>query len=213
VWIAPADVADFSRLYAKNCSGCHGADGWGGASTDLRDPVYLAIADDATIRRITAQGVPGTAMPAFAQQAGGELTDAQIGILVSGMRSRWGKPGILAQANPPPYAAASPGDPKRGEAVFRGFCSSCHGVNGRGGQRAGSVVDGAYLALVSDQHLRTTVIVGLPSLHAPDWRSDVPGKPLSDAEVTDVVAWLASQRPARPGQLLSSEMKPPGGTQ
>jgi cytochrome c oxidase cbb3-type subunit 3/ubiquinol-cytochrome c reductase cytochrome c subunit len=95
--------------------------------------------------------------------------------------------------------------------VFREFCSSCHGANGRGGQHAGSVVDGAYLALVSDQHLRTTVIVGLPSLHAPDWRSDVPGKPLSDGEVTDVVAWLSSQRPVSPAEALSRAIKQPGG--
>ena len=121
VWIAPAEVADFSRLYARNCSGCHGADGRGGASTDLRDPVYLAIADDATIRRITAQGVPGTAMPAFAQQSGGELTDAQIEILVSGMRSRWGKPGMLAQANPPPYAADEPGRSQTGRSRLPRF--------------------------------------------------------------------------------------------
>jgi cytochrome c oxidase cbb3-type subunit 3/ubiquinol-cytochrome c reductase cytochrome c subunit len=40
----------------------------------------------------------------------------------------------------------------------------------------------------------------MPALGAPDWRGDVPGKPLSDADVTDVVAWLASQRQKYPGQ-------------
>ena len=36
------------------------SDGKGGAAIALGDPVYLAIADDATIRRVTANGVPGT---------------------------------------------------------------------------------------------------------------------------------------------------------
>jgi hypothetical protein len=71
-------------------------------------------------------------------------------------------------------------------------------------------VDGSYLALVSDQHLRTTTIVGLPAMGAPDWRGDVPGKPLMDDDVTDVVAWLAAQRPKSAGQLYSSELNAPG---
>jgi cytochrome c oxidase cbb3-type subunit 3 len=53
---------------------------------------------------------------------------------------------------------------------------------------------------VSDQYLRTEVIAGRPELGAPDWRDNVPGRPMSDQEVTDVVAWFASQRAANPGQ-------------
>jgi hypothetical protein len=48
---------------------------------------------------------------------------------------------------------------------------------------------------VSNQHLRITVIVGLPGLGAPDWRADVPGKPMSHQDVSDVVAWLTAARP------------------
>jgi cytochrome c oxidase cbb3-type subunit 3/ubiquinol-cytochrome c reductase cytochrome c subunit len=53
---------------------------------------------------------------------------------------------------------------------------------------------------MSDQGLRTIVIAGRPELHAPDWRGYVKGKPMSDQEVTDVVAWLASHRVEAPGQ-------------
>jgi cytochrome c oxidase cbb3-type subunit 3 len=197
--LSPAQVSDFPILYAQNCAGCHGRDGQGGLAVALGDPVYLAIAGDSTIRRVTAEGVPGTAMPAFAQQAGGMLTDAQVDIIVSGIRARWAKPGILGQAKPPAYATQAPGDPKHGETVFSINCSSCHGVTGRGGERASSIVDGSYLTLVSNQHLRTIAIVGLPTMGAPDWRGDVPGKPLVDKDVTDVVAWLASQRPTFAG--------------
>ena len=193
--IAPDKVVDFEVLYGTNCAGCHGANGTGGAAIGLADPVYLAIADDATIRRVTADGVPGTAMPAFAQSAGGLLTAAQIDVIVNGIRARWAKPTALAGANVPPHAAPAPGDPARGAAVYARYCSSCHGADGRGAQRGSSIVDPAYLALVSDQGLRTTVIVGRPELGAPDWRGDVRGNPLSSEDVSDVVAWLAAKRP------------------
>jgi mono/diheme cytochrome c family protein len=194
---------DFAFLYGRNCAGCHGPDGKAGLAIGLGNPVYLAIADDATIHRITADGVTGTAMPAFAQNSGGMLSDDQINVVVRGIRTRWARPDAVRDAVLPPYAAQSPGDPKHGEAVYGVYCSSCHGANGRGGARASSIVDGSYLALVSDQYLRTTVIAGRPELGAPDWRTDVPGTPMSPEEVSDVVAWLAAQRP----QLLEGRAR------
>jgi cytochrome c oxidase cbb3-type subunit 3 len=169
----------------------------------IGSPIYLAIADNATIRPVVEKGRPGTAMPAFAQTAGGLLTEVQIDILVRGIRERWAKP--AESDRPPAYAVSQPGDVARGHSVFTTYCSSCHDADGRGG-RAGSIVDSSYLALVSDQHLRTVTIVGMPALGAPDWRGNVPGKPMSDADVTDVVAWLAAQR-----QPLSTKLNRPGG--
>jgi len=58
------------------------------------------------------------------------------------------------------------------------------------------IVDRAYLTMVSDQSLRTTVIAGRPDMGAPDWRSNVPGQPMSPEDISDVVAWLVAQRPA-----------------
>jgi cytochrome c oxidase cbb3-type subunit III len=208
--IPPGKVMDFSFLYASNCSGCHGLDGKNGIAIGLGDPVYLAIADDATIRRVTADGVPGTAMPAFAQHAGGMLTDDQINVIVGGIRAHWAKSNALDDAAVPPYASQGRGDPKHGAAVYEVYCSSCHGADGHGTKQASSIVDGSYLALVSDQNLRTTVIVGRPELGAPDWRGDVPGRPMSPEDISDVVAWLASQRPQFPGQISSSALQPEG---
>lgn len=200
--IPPSKIMDFTLLYARNCSGCHGPDGKNGVAIGLGDPAYLAIADDATIRRVTADGVPGTTMPAFAQHSGGMLTDDQINVIISGIRARWAKPDALRDADPPPYAPQSPGDPKRGAAAFAIYCSSCHGAEGHGGKQASCIVDGSYLALVSDQNLRITVIVGRPELGAPDWRGDVPGRPMSHDDVSDVVAWLVAQRPQISAQVV-----------
>ena len=65
--IPPSKLVDFTLLYSENCAGCHGPDGKGGVAMALGDPVYLAIADDAAIRRVVEKGVSGTGMPAFAQ--------------------------------------------------------------------------------------------------------------------------------------------------
>ena len=202
--LAPDQVLDFATLYTQNCAACHGAQGRGGASIALSDPVYLAIADDAAIRKAIAHGRRGTAMPAFAQSSGGMLTDKQIEVITSGIRSRWTRSGILDGANPPSYAEKSAGNIAQGALAYNTYCESCHGPGGHGGKKASSVTDDSFLALVSNQGLRTIVITGRPDLGAPDWRGNVPGKPMSDQEVTDVVAWLASQRVQNPGQPYSA---------
>ena len=200
---APSEISDFKILYTENCAACHGTDGQGGAAVALSDPVYLAIVDEPSMRKVIANGVHGTSMPAFAQSAGGMLTDKQIGVITSGIRSRWSRPGILDGANPPSYAAKSSGDVQRGEASYGTYCSSCHGPQGHGGPKGSAITNDSFLALMSDQGLRTIVIAGRPELGAPDWRGNVPGKPMSDQEITDVVAWLASHRVQSPGQPYS----------
>jgi cytochrome c oxidase cbb3-type subunit 3 len=198
----PNEILDFKVLYAQNCAGCHGADGKGGAALSLADPVFLAITDDSVIRRVASNGMPGTPMPAFAQTSGGMLSQKQIDALVHGIRS-WAKTnGLDLKASLPSYQAQSTGNPQRGAEAYQTFCFSCHGANGRGG-KAGSIVDGSYLALSSNQDLRLSVIMGRPAQGAPDWRGDVPGRPMSEQEITDIVAWLVAQRPAIPGQPYS----------
>jgi mono/diheme cytochrome c family protein len=212
-FVHPADVLDFATLYAQNCSGCHGAEGRLGPARALHDPLYLALAPPRALRATIRAGVAGTPMPAFAQSEGGTLSDAQIDALVEGLRKSWGGP--LAGALPPYSEAAAisaglaPGDPARGREAFAVFCADCHGTEGRGSDEAGSVVDPAYLALVSDQGLRTSVIVGRKDLDTPDWRGYVRGRVMSDQEISDVVAWLVSERPTHPGQPHPEQ---PGGS-
>ncbi len=208
--IDPDKVTDFTLLFEKNCSGCHGAEGRGGAALSLGDPVYLAIADDAILRKVATNGIAGTSMPAFAKSAGGMLTDAQIDVIIRGIRERYSKPNILAGSAPPPYSSSEPGDAHRGDTVFTVFCASCHGPAGEGGPKAGSIVEHSFLALVTDQELRTLVIVGRPDLGAPDWRNNIPGKPMSLQEISDVVAWLSSQRVPLAGNLNPNAAKPAG---
>jgi len=192
--LTPEQVRDFAVLYRQNCAGCHGQDGQGSGALGLANPIYLAIASDDTIRRVTARGIPGTLMPAFAMRAGGSLTDEQVEILVRDMRARWARPNEALGATPPPYSASEPGDPVRGAVAYGVFCAGCHGPEGKGTPKGSSIIDGFFLALVSEQSLRTTVIAGRPDLGQPDWRNDVPGRAMTPQEVSDVVAWLVARR-------------------
>ena len=189
----PNQVSDFASLYEGNCAGCHGSDGRSGAARPLNDPVFLALIGKEKLRDTIAMGVPQTPMPAFALDAGGTLTNRQIGILADQMEARWSRPQDLAGATLPPYSA-EPGDVKHGEVVFHSYCASCHGEDGTGGAKGGSVISPAFLALVSDQSLRTTVIAGRTDLAVPDWRSDSPGRPMMPQEISDVVAWISAHR-------------------
>lgn len=199
--VLPSQVVAFDALYARHCAGCHGAEGRLGAARPLNDRLYLALVPRERLRQVIARGVPGTSQPAFAESAGGELTDAQIDALVQGLVWTWGgRPESAREPGLPPYEAA-PGEAARGQAVFAAACASCHGPDGRGGPKGGSVVDPSYLALVSDQGLRTTVITGRLDLGMPDWRGYVAGQPLTPQQVSDVTAWLAAQRRPVPGRL------------
>ena len=139
-------------------------------------------------------------MPAFAQSSGGTLSDRQIQSLVTEMLSSWGRPQEVKNLELPPYSlqdairsGSGPGDPVHGREAFTTYCSQCHGNDGTGG-KAGTIVDKNFLALVSNQGLRTTVILGRFDLGKPDWRGDVSGKPMTPQQISDVVAWLASHR-------------------
>ena len=227
-WRAPADVTDFNQLYTQNCSGCHGAGGKLGAARPLNDPLYLSFATDDALRRVVSQGRPGTNMPAFSQQAGGGLTDRQIEFLVGGMRAQWARPDDFKGVEIPAYGAgnissgdqagaatashdsinaARTGDAQRGAVAYQTYCSRCHGTNGAGGP-AGSIVDTNFLNLVSDQGLRTSVVVGRADLGKPDWRSNLPGRPMSQQEIDDVVAWIASHRQAAGAVAANGDSRP-----
>lgn len=202
--VRPEQVVDFSTLYKENCAACHGVTGKDGAALALNNPVYVAIAGEDNIHRVIAGGVDGKLMPAFAKSAGGMLTDQQVAILAHGIVQTWGKPGILAGQTPPPYADAEAGDAARGQQAFTASCAKCHGANGEGSQngkyKQGSIVDPAYLALISDQGLRSIILAGLPDRHMPDWRGGSEHPLLTGQQTTDIVAWLASHRTDNPGQ-------------
>ncbi len=200
--LLPEEVLDFHDLYAANCQGCHGEKGGYGPAPHISDPLYLKLAGREAIRKVVAEGRRGTPMPAFAASMGGPLSDKQLDALLDGMEKTWGTPVDLHGAALPPYSEADsiaaglqPGDPERGHKTYLTYCVRCHGT-GTGKSPVGPIANPNYLALASNQSLRTTVIIGRSDLGMPDWRNRIPNHTMSNQEISDVVAWLASLRPA-----------------
>jgi cytochrome c oxidase cbb3-type subunit 3 len=189
----PEDVASFDRLYQENCSACHGENGSGGPALDLANPKYQALVDDTTLRRWITSGMSETEMPAFGESAGGFLTPQQVNILVDGMRTRWAH-ADRSVTDMLAYSSSTEGTVEQGRQIFQMNCSSCH----QQGQQ--KITDTSYLALMSDQSLRTIVIAGRPDLGQPDSEHVRPGQPLTDQNVSDIVAYLHSLRSDTPGQ-------------
>ena len=206
----------------------HGMDEEGAVALQFRRQ-RLARADlDVGIGQLAAERTPhrfdGRLCRGLVQRdAECAFTDAQIDLLAEQMRSRWGNPEDSTGVTLPPYSqqdaiakGTGPGDSQRGATVYNNYCSECHGTDGRGGKTPGSIVDPGFLKMVSDQSLRTTVIVGRRYIGESDCRANTNGQPLSAQEVSDVVAWLASQRStqasverAQPANPSSTEIKSP----
>jgi mono/diheme cytochrome c family protein len=209
----PDKELDFHALYMQNCAGCHGENGRDGAAIPLNNPAYLAIAGANNLRTATAKGVNNTLMPGFAQSAGGMLTDQQVESIVQGMLHAWSRPSEFAAINLPPYSSSSAGDAADGQKAYALACARCHGSDGTGiesaphGASSHSIIDPSYLALVSDQNLRSIVIAGHPGINGPDWRSYIAGpgaRPLSTQEINDIVSWIAGHRVSAPNEQAGS---------
>lgn len=122
-----------------------------------------------------------------------------------GIRPTWGTTGT-PPSGVPAYReqsiSSSGSNREKGAVVFARACAACHGEHGQGIHEEGEIVrtihDPAFLALVSNQALRRYVITGRPDLGMPSYAEARPDSsklmPLTDQEVTDLVALLASWR-------------------
>jgi mono/diheme cytochrome c family protein len=206
--VTPDKILDFDQLYAANCAGCHGATGELGPAPPLNDALFVAIVPDDELWRVIRDGRAGTPMPPFSHENGGALTEAQVKVLAEGIKAHWKSDADLEET-PPAYALAkgegaptTPGSRERWAEVYQRACRGCHGPNGAGGERNGTVGGAinvpAFLALVSDQALRRIIITGRPDLGMPTYAqqdgrpSDF--QPLTTAEIDDLVALLAHWR-------------------
>ncbi len=200
-------ISNFHTLWTVQCSGCHGADGRWGAARPMNDPLYLAIASKEYVTEVIAKGVDHSLMPAFAIDEGGSMTNDQIKDVVDGMWKHWSNSSAVKQLSLP-QLTAKPGKVDPGKRAFATYCGHCHGKDGNGG-KAGSVVNPTYLALVSDQALRSAIICGRIDLGMPNFAGYSGGhlnskrdglSPLNNQQIGDIVAWLVSHRISYPGQ-------------
>jgi putative heme-binding domain-containing protein len=112
-------ISNGAAMFRTRCAGCHGPDARGYLGPDLTG-FWAAGGTDDRIFDIVRRGVPGTEMPPADPQ---RVLDKEI----------WQVLAYLRTLNAVPVTPPS-GDAANGERIFRSNCSSCHMVNGRGGQ-------------------------------------------------------------------------------
>ena len=122
------------RIFAENCSPCHGQFGQGGPNPtragDIIAPIssseYLKTRDNATIRNIIAQGQPNFGMSPFEDTNGGPLNADQIDSVVVFIRSWEANPPADLLPEAPPASTPTP-TPTPGVATTQAPSSSTAG--------------------------------------------------------------------------------------
>jgi mono/diheme cytochrome c family protein len=84
------DTQQGARLYARYCNRCHGSQGEGYIGPRL-SKTWWSLRPDLTVKSFIKQGVPGSVMPAWSQNAGGDLSAKDIEDLVTHVID-WSKP-------------------------------------------------------------------------------------------------------------------------
>src|SRR5208337_3394143 len=79
----------------------------------------------------------------------------------------------------------------RGKQTFASTCANCHGLDGRGGERAPSIADSAKVQKLSDSQIVRIVENGIPGTAMPAFRS------LSNADVKNLVTYLRTLQGAK----------------
>jgi mono/diheme cytochrome c family protein len=138
------------RIFAENCSACHGQFGQGGPnptrSGDIIAPIssaeYLKTRDDTTIRNIISQGQPNFGMSPFEDINGGPLSTDEIDALVAFIRSWEANPPADIPPQAPPASTPTPGAPTQLPSsgtpgsfseqvlpILQAKCAMCHNAN------------------------------------------------------------------------------------
>ena len=135
------------RLFANNCSVCHGSAGRGNVGfPNLTDGAWLYGGDPDSILYSLNNGRAG-AMPAMGTMP--NMTPSQVDQVVNYVLSFSGRAKDAEAA-------------KKGEQVFAQACVACHGADGKGNQGIGApnLTDNAWLYGSTYDWIRDTVVNG-----------------------------------------------------
>ena len=114
-----------------------------------------------------------------------------LGTLIAALAAILCAPQSAAQGPPrPDYPEHPPAPPEqvaRGEQIFRGNCSFCHGSDARGGETGPNLVRDQVVLRDQRGELITPIVQnGIPAQGMPKFA-------LSATDITDIAAWLHSQ--------------------
>lgn len=181
--VDPKSVPDGDTLFGQHCASCHG------------DSVPHAP-DKASARKIISSGGSHITMPVW----GDVLTIEQLDSLVQ----------YTLEASKGVGAVA-------GERIFQANCSACHGQFGEGGPNPARPDDviapissSEYLATRDDATLRNIISQGQPNFGMSPFGS-ASGGPLSDEEISEVVAFIRSWEANPPVEFPPEIISKPEG--
>jgi putative heme-binding domain-containing protein len=136
------DIQTGSKLYASQCSTCHGANGDTVSGINLRRGQFRRPMSDEDLRRTISIGVPNTGMPPF------KLQPNELDGLIAFIRAGFDVGGTAVKV----------GDAVRGQPLFegKGGCASCHRVQGKGPRLAPDLSDVGAIRSPSQIHRSLT---------------------------------------------------------
>lgn len=207
---ATADSETGGRLYAENCSVCHGDDGRGArwTLTNLKPPprnfTLPGTADDLTPENmldVVRFGKADTAMPGFASQLSREdiatvvdyIRHAFMAIPQSSQKVALANqllPGINMDS---PIPKGLQGNIVKGQAYYLQNCSACHGISGDGkGPRAYFILPkprnfhhAASRHMLNRPKLFEAISFGSRGTDMPAWKTV-----LTEQQIADLVEYL-----------------------
>jgi mono/diheme cytochrome c family protein len=177
----PADIAVGVQTYRDDCAACHGDAGEG---TSLGPP--LAAADrplsDERAYTATVHGVPGTAMPAYADRP-----PAALAAVLRFMKT-------LPRTGTSRAAwSLGTGNAADGAALYGSTCAGCHGAAGEG-KVGPALANPAFRQAATTAFIGATVVRGRAGTPMPSFGRDSAVHPrLTAREVLDVAAFVRDQ--------------------
>lgn len=175
------------KLYQKQCSACHGKTGKGeGAKegTAINNQNFLNLISDKDLYNYVKYGREGTVMPSYAAN----MSDEDLKNLVAYIRN-WQTKKIDFDV-----PEKITGDIKAGEKRYKLFCASCHGVEGVGKKKMGTVLASPqYLQYTSDKQIWIDTAYGREETRmAPSLKGLEGVRQFSKQEISDIVVYIRS---------------------
>ncbi len=180
------DVLSGQRLYDHLCIRCHGKSGSGGIGPAIMNRDFLEAASDQYLFQTISRGRSHTTMFGWASDLGKleRLTVDNINDLVAFIRAHQD---TLIEFI---YPGESLGDPKRGETLFRTYCTDCHGKMGEG-VKAPALNNQEFLNAATNGFILATISLGKRGTAMPSWgRGSEKYKKLSGEERQHITAYI-----------------------
>ncbi len=192
---ASATVGKEIFLGKGGCSKCHGLEGEGSSGPSLNSLGFLKAASNGYLAATIIMGRQGTEMRPFGQ-AGNvvNLSQSEVLDLVAFIRSWEKNPPSVTRVIDRTESAA-----REGGMLFKRYCLSCHGVEGRGQASPGikgyapSLNSPEFLRAADDGLLMATIALGRPNTGMRPFGAGAGGvADLSAADIRKIVAYMRS---------------------